>query len=472
METKLPPAFLQRMRALLGPAEFEAFVASYRKPRTHGLRVNTLKIAPDELVRRLGLSLAPVPWCPEGFSCDEAAQPGKHPYHAAGLYYLQEPSAMAAAVLLDPQPGERVLDLCAAPGGKTTHLAQRMGDQGLLVANEIHPARVKALVVNLERFGVKNALVLNESPDRLKARFAAFFDRILVDAPCSGEGMFRKDPDTIKEWDEKQLEPHARRQLAILRSAAAMLRPGGRLVYSTCTFAPEENERVIAQFLDEHPAFDLVAPPPAPHFAPGRPEWADGRPALARAVRLWPHRVRGEGHFLALLEKRPDAGEPEPEAGAAADSRRRMRPRPTGAVADAVALYRRFEGEALTRTLDGDFALVGAFLYRLPDDHDALPDLGGLRIVRFGWPLGAVKKDRFEPGHVLALGLPGDAFRRRADFAADDPAVRAYLRGEPLTRAGEAGWTVVTVDGFPLGWGKQVGGQLKNHYPKGWRWPD
>jgi len=471
VNTKLPEAFLRRMRTLLGPAEFAAFVASYREGRTHGLRVNTLKITPMELTRRLGLAPDPVPWCPEGFYCDETAQPGKHPYHAAGLYYLQEPSAMAAATLLDPQPGERVLDLCAAPGGKTTHLAQRMGDRGLLVANEIHPARVKALVVNLERFGVKNALVLNESPDRLAARFAGYFDRILVDAPCSGEGMFRKDPDTIREWDEGQLEPHARRQLAILRSAAAMLRPGGRLVYSTCTFAPEENERVIARFLDEHPSFDLVAPPPAPHFAPGRPEWADGRESLTRAVRLWPHRVRGEGHFLALLEKRADA-DAQLSAAHAAQGQRRTRMRPAGAVAEAVSLFRRFESEALTRTVEGDFALVGAFLYRLPDGHGDLPDLGGLRIVRFGWPLGAVKKDRFEPGHVLALGLPGDAFRRRADFAADDPAVRAYLRGEVLPRAGEAGWTVVTVDGYPLGWGKQVGGQLKNHYPKGWRWPD
>ena len=293
----LPDMFCRRMRALLG-SEADAFFASYERPRAVGLRFNPRKTPdlPLDFVRE------PVPWAVHGCYYDPDARPGLHPYHDAGLYYLQEPSAMAPASLLDAQPGERVLDLCAAPGGKSTQLASAMQDRGLLVCNEIHPKRARVLSGNVERLGFPNALVLNESPERLSARFPGWFDRVLVDAPCSGEGMFRKEDAAVTDWSEDTVAMCAARQKTILDEAAKLLRPGGRLVYSTCTFAPEENEGVIARFLATHPDYRIEAVD-APYFAPGRPEWADGNPDLAHCLRLWPHLLKGEGHFAAVLRR-------------------------------------------------------------------------------------------------------------------------------------------------------------------------
>ncbi|RME37283.1 MAG: RsmB/NOP family class I SAM-dependent RNA methyltransferase, partial [Thermoflexia bacterium] len=349
-ETSLPALFLQRMASWLGP-EFGPFVEALTAPSDIGLRVNTLKISPHEFEGRSPFPLRPVPWCPEGFVVtDPEARPGTHPYHEAGLYYLQDPSAMAAGVLLNPQPGEWVLDLCAAPGGKTTHLAARMENRGVLVANEIHPRRVLALAKNLDRLGVTCALVLNESPGRLAARWEGLFDRVLVDAPCSGEGMFMRDPDAIRYWSPKAVEGCARRQRAILESAAALVRPGGYLLYATCTFAPEENEGVMGQFLRAHPEFDVVDVASHPAFDAGHPEWvAEGEPQLTRAVRLWPHRGPGHGHFYALLSR----------TGGAEPSRPRLYsiPRPPGRVR---ALFEAFCRETLVEP----FPEKGLMLYR------------------------------------------------------------------------------------------------------------
>ncbi len=505
----LPRAFTERMERLLGPDEFAAFHAAFQEARTHGLRTNTLKLSPERLQSMLAMDLEPVPWAPGGFYYPEEARPGGHPYHASGLYYIQEPSAMAAAQALAPRPGERVLDLCAAPGGKATHLACLMQDRGLLVANEIVPKRAQVLVENLERFGVTCAVVTQEEPGRLAERFPAFFDRILVDAPCSGEGMFRKLPEAIGEWRPEAPAACALRQEAILDAAVAMLRPGGFLFYSTCTFAPEENEQMLLKLLRRCPDLRVAAMPAIPGGQPARPEWA-GNPtpqeaeAIARTVRLWPHRVRGEGHFLALLQK---AGEGEahaagtggtgPEGLARADASVAVRSpggpvegsrtgrgkgrhgrlgRPEGrgdrrgpgaSVEAAVALFGRFCREALHRELSGPFLLRGEALYRVPPD---LPDLDGLRVVRPGLHLGMVRKGRFEPAHALALALRAGDARQVRDLPADGDEVRAYLRGETLPLRGEEGWTLVTVDGFPLGWAKGAGGMLKNHYPRGLRW--
>lgn len=454
--TRYPEAFLTRMQELLGN-DYTAFAETFTLPSLQGLRVNRLKVDRETFLARSPFALEPIPWVPDGFYFSLPDRPGKHPYHAAGLYYIQEPSAMGIAEVLAPQPGERVLDLCAAPGGKSTHLAAMLGGSGLLVSNEPHPQRAKILSENIERFGVRNALVTNEMPDRLAERFPAFFDRILVDAPCSGEGMFRKDPDACDEWSPEHVTACAVRQLDILDHAATMLRPEGTLVYSTCTFAPQENEAVIEAFLQRHPAFEILYIHTIDHFSPGQPEWVEGgRAELAQTARLWPHRLAGEGHYVAHLRKTD--GEPAP---------RRKPSKPMKIAPEALNSYRQFASDTLQTVPEGEFLLFGDQLYITPAD---LPELKGLKIARPGWHLGTVKKNRLEPSHALALSLPADQFQHTFDLAADSEEVRLYLRGETLSIDSAKGWNVLTVDGFPLGWAKQAGGMLKNHYPKGLRW--
>ena len=436
----LPDAFIRRMRGLLGP-EADAFFASYDLPRAVGVRFHK---GPDRT--DLPFVLDPVPWAAHGYYYDPAARPGLHPWHDAGVYYLQEPSAMAPAALLDPQPGERVLDLCAAPGGKSTQLARAMEGRGILVCNEISPKRAKILSGNVERLGIANALVLNETPERLAERLPGWFDRVLVDAPCSGEGMFRKEDAAVTDWSEDTVAMCAVRQKAILDEAAGLLRPGGRLVYSTCTFAPEENEGVIAHFLANHPDYRIEAAD-APYFAPGRPEWADGNPALADTFRLWPHLLKGEGHFAAVL-RRIDG-----ETGEIPAQQTERLPKE----------FAEFQREYLPDLPEGGALRFGETVYLLPPDT---PDLKGLRVLRAGLELGALRKGRFAPAHALAMWL--DTAGNTLPLRADDPAVLRYLHGETLP-CEASGWTLVQVDGLSLGWGKTTAGILKNHYPKGLR---
>ena len=459
----IPSAFLERMSGLLG-SEYPAFLASYDAATVAGLRVNTLKVSLEEFREEASFELAPVPWCPAGFTMLEQQTPGKHPWHAAGIYYLQEPSAMAVAELLDPQPGERVLDLAAAPGGKATHITSLMRGQGLLIANELHPKRAWDLAENLERWGARNAAVTNEPPERLSERFAGYFDRVLLDAPCSGEGMFRKSEAARREWSPVLVAGCAVRQAAILEHAARLVRLGGRLVYSTCTFAPEEDEEVIARFLERHEEFELIEPVSRPDFSPGRPDWIaeqQGRDAacnVSAAVRLWPHIGPGEGHFVAVLQRRPTI---EPVVQPRLWPPARL-PRPVEQA------YRAFCATHLAGVPAAErLALVGSYLYALPPE---LPDLSGLRFLHPGWWLGTIKKDRFEPSHALALGLKlGDALRSVC-LDADSPDLRAYLQGSGFRSPGDGGWLLVAVAGHPLGWGKRVNGTVKSHYPKGLRW--
>ena len=283
----LPEAFLDRMKKQLGD-DYAAFLESLERPRAVALRFNPLKGEHPALP----FVEDPVPWEPEGFYYDPEARPGLHPYHEAGVYYLQEASAMAPVTLLDPKPGERICDLCAAPGGKTTQIAGRMMGEGFLLCNEINPKRAKILSRNIERMGVANALVTNEHPATLADRFAGWFDRVLIDAPCSGEGMFRKEEAAVTDWSPETVAMCARRQAEILHSGAQMVRPGGRLVYSTCTFAPEEDEEAVAEFLSTHPEFvpECVEAP-----------WFE--PVENSGFRMWPHKLRGEGHFAAVLRR-------------------------------------------------------------------------------------------------------------------------------------------------------------------------
>ena len=443
----IPEAFTQRMKKLLGE-DYAAFAESYERPRAVALRLNPLKTAtPPDLAQ---FSLWPVPWEPCGYYYAPETRPGKSPYHEAGLYYLQEASAMAPAALLDPKPGERVLDLCAAPGGKSTQLAGKMQGEGLLVCNEINPKRAKILASNIERLGISNALVLNEHPQRLEARFAGYFDKILVDAPCSGEGMFRKEEAAVTDWSEETVRMCARRQAEILHAAAVMLRPGGRLVYSTCTFSPEENEGSVSAFLHAHPEFS-VEKMPAPWFSPGRPDWMEApAPGLENTFRLWPHKLLGEGHYCAVLRKAGD------EAGSAL---------PLEPAAKTPKELEAFCRENSADYPDGKIILFGQNAYLAPRE---MPELKGLRVLRAGLELGELLKNRFGPAHAWALWLK--ALTNTVSYPEQSQELARYLAGDVLP-CDRQGWTLVMADGLSLGFAKGDGRVLKNHYPKALRRP-
>ncbi len=461
----IPPLFLERMSRFLGE-EYPAFAESLSAAPKSGLRVNTLKLSAEEFEKISPFALRGcIPWCPSAFALAGEDKPGKHPYHLAGLYYLQDPSAMAPAELLFSIPmraGERVLDLSAAPGGKTTHLAALMRGEGLLVANEIKNKRVGHLAQNVERWGAGNVVVTNESPERLADHFGAFFDRVLVDAPCSGEGMFRKDMSARLDWSPGMVAGCALRQGNILRVAAKLVKPGGYLLYSTCTFAPEEDEAVIAQLLDESPDFGVMNLPLFDGFARGRPEWLEGtkkeKRELQGAARLFPHRLEGEGHFVCLLHKANEA---------AGDAGGRMPKRKSARKTESPDLrfWREFARDALTVDLAEErLRVLGERLYYVPEEN---PDFSPLRVIHPGVWLGSLKKGRFEPAHPLALFLkPGEA-KNFIHCRADSSELAAYLRGESL-EVDAGGWVAVCVEGWPLGWGKGVQGTLKNHFPRGW----
>ena len=414
------------MKAVLG-AEYDAFLASYDEVPNGGLRANPLKIGGEALKKLLPFKLEDVSWCKGGYYYPKDVRPGKTPFHDAGLFYMQEPSAMLPASLLDAKPGDIVLDLCAAPGGKSTQIAGAMQGEGVLIANEPYPARAKILSQNIERLGVKNAVVTCAYPDKLAERFSAFFDKIMVDAPCSGEGMFRKDPATIDEWSEENVKMCADRQWEILQSAYKMLKGGGRLVYSTCTLAREEDEK-IAERLTRELNMKIVDD---------------------KTYRIWPHKDRGEGHFAAVFEKAGECCKTIVPQG----------------VNEECAEFSAFMDETFNVALNGNIFRVRDELYAAPIAPSVL---AGIQVVRNGVHLGTVKKNRFEPAHALALASKVKDVKRT--FELEDEQVISYLKGETLPCNGENGWTLVTYKGYPLGWGKVSGGILKNHYPKGLRW--
>lgn len=429
----LPEAFLDRMKIQLGE-EYSAFLESLERPRAVALRFNPLKCNELPSLPFVGDS---VPWEPMGYYYDLGSRPGLHPYHDAGVYYLQEASAMAPVQLLDPQPGERVCDLCAAPGGKSTQIAGRLKGEGFLLCNEWSPKRAKILSQNIERLGVANAVVTNEDTKHLAQRYPGYFDKVLIDAPCSGEGMFRKEEAAVTDWSQETVEMCAARQAEILDAGAQLVRPGGILVYSTCTFAPEENEMTVAAFLQRHPEFT-----PEKREAPWFAETENG------GFRLWPHKLRGEGHFAACLRK---AGQAQP----ASNSRK-----PDGKLPRQ---WMEFAKDLQISLPEGSVITFGDRLFWAPVE---MPDIRGVRVLRPGLELGEVKKDRFEPAHALALWLQDAA--RKINVPAQDSRVAAYLHGDVIP-CDAKGWCLVQVDGYSLGWGKADGKVLKNHYPKGLR---
>lgn len=425
----LPPAFVERMKKELG-SSFGAFAKSYDEPPYKAIRVNTLKISVDDFIKISPFPLiSPVPWERSGFYIAEG-KAGKSPLHAAGLYYVQEPSAMSVAPLLRVERGERVLDLCSAPGGKGTQLAQGMCGEGVIVLNEINFPRAKILSQNVERLGVKNAVVTCATPENIAESFPHYFDKVLVDAPCSGEGMFKKEPDAIPEWSEENVAACAVRQRSILSCAAKVVRAGGLLAYSTCTFSRTEDEEQVAAFLSDHTDFSLV-----------------------ESKKLLPHECAGEGHFYALFRRSGEREEGETVRAFVPEIKDKKR----------LSLYRDFEKEYLKTTFDRLFT-VGDVLYSAPC---GMPKIG-LQTLRAGVRLGEFKSGRFEPSHSLAACLKKEECVYSSEL--EEREAVSYLSGNQLSCPESLrGWTVVTYKGYPLGWVKCVSGAAKNHYPKGLR---
>lgn len=455
---------MAKMAGLLGD-EFAQFKQSYSETPAVGLRVNTLKLSAADFNTLSPFALKAVgPHEPAGFLVTDGSKPGSHPYHAAGLYYLQEPSAMVVGGLVAAQPGELVLDLAAAPGGKATHLAAQMQGRGLLLANDIHTGRARLLAENMTRWGAGNTLITSAEPAQLATQFGPIFDRVLVDAPCSGEGMLRKllfaDKHGSFEWSEAMVLACSRRQTAVLHTASELVKPGGRLVYATCTFSPEEDEAVIAQFLHAFPQFALIDPPRFAGFAAGRPSWVDDSLAdetLQKSVRLWPHKFPGEGHFIAVMQCVDDD---KPQGF--------WKPLEfTSPGKKDLSIWQAFAREFLRiEVAEERLLLVNGRLYLLPET--AL-ETGRLHLIRYGLLLGEIRKGYFRPDHALALALTPQDATDAINFAADSDEIAAYWQGLDLPNAGPDGWLLVAVDGFVLGWGKRVNGRLKNHYPRGLR---
>ena len=457
----LPIEFEKKMKAFLGN-EWDDFLYSYDNNRFQALRFNTLKVqSPEErmrILKVLGISSDKrVSWANEAYYFDENVRPGKHPYHEMGLYYIQEPSSLSAAALLAPKPCMRVLDLCAAPGGKSTQLATYLGDSGLLVSNEINTQRSRILSQNIERMGIKNAIVTNEDSFVLASHFPGFFNAIQVDAPCSGEGMFRKLPEAIEQWSMENVAICAARQKEILDNAAVMLKPGGTIVYSTCTFSKEENEDVIEYFLERHPDF-----------------------TLEEMERFWPHKVDGEGHFVAKLVRRGCVDtdlKADRKTKKNKNSKNRKNETKPALTKENMKLLSEFLDETISEDVaawikNSRLVMFGEQLYRLPD---MVVDIKGLKVQRAGLHIGEFKKQRFEPSHSLALALKLNDAKNLVKLTCDNPQTTGFFNGQSVVLSDEQaaeckkGWALVCVDGYTAGWGKVNGTQVKNHYPKGLR---
>lgn len=461
---ELPEAFKEKMKKLMGES-YQSLLDSYDQPESKGIRTNTLKLEPDELANKLPFETQAVNWCKEGFYIDHTVRPGKNPYYYAGLYYVQEPTAMAAVEVLDPKPGDWVLDLCAAPGGKSTQIGARLQGIGLLVANELVNSRAGILSTNIERMGMANAIVTNEFPERLVDSFYESFDKILVDAPCSGEGMFRKDPGALADWSLERVDRCMGKQEKILESAHRLLKPGGVLVYSTCTFSPEENEQIIEAFIEKYryTLQTIELPGITDH---GRVDWTrKQQQEITKTLRIMPMTVKGEGHFIAKLIKSEGIAEAIDVKQGYPKSRLKK------ATRTDLQDYRDFAKNNLQaefyQKIEDRLYLLGDHLYAIPAAIE-LERIANLKLLRTGLDLGTFKKNRFEPSYALAMALKLSQAKNSVDLNDEDLAYQ-YLKGEALNLQAPKGWVLVGYDGYPLGFGKASEGLIKNHYPKGLR---
>lgn len=456
-----PEKFEKEMIRILGEVGFEEYKSCFAKDAIRALRVNTLKIAPEEFKKLTGWNLEEIPWTRNGFYCHEKLVPSRHPYYHAGMYYIQEPSAMTPAQFLPIEEGDKVLDMCAAPGGKSTELAARLDGTGILFSNDISFSRCKALLKNIELFGIKNAIIMSEKPNDLEDRFQGYFDKILIDAPCSGEGMFRKDGKMIDAWLEHGPDYFAPIQRSILESGIKMLRPGGMLLYSTCTFSVKEDEETVDYILKKYPEMSVVDTIDPGYFEKGRPDLLEN-PAegISKTRRLFPHKIRGEGHYLALLQKAEDAVSSSNKVELAISKDK-------------------IPGECIDflKSMGIDYKSVKDRV-KLFDDKAVLlpegcPKLDHLRVIRSGVYLGDCKKGRFVPSQAAAMTIKKGEFNNELHLNLEDERLCRYLKGETLTLRDKDGvkdgTVLVFVGDQPLGFGKAGKGTLKNKYLVGWR---
>jgi NOL1/NOP2/sun family putative RNA methylase len=445
----LPERFLKRMAEMLGD-EYPDFEKALSEPNVRAVRVNETKISVERFLSLTELDVSPIPYAREGFIPESADGIGKSPEHHAGMFYVQDPGAMATVKALDIQRGWRVLDACSAPGGKASQLATAIGDDGVLLANEYVPKRAKIIVSNFERLGIKNAVVTSLDTAKIGDMFDSYFDFVLCDAPCSGEGMFRKYDEAVAEWSEENVRLCAERQTEILDNLAGSVREGGYLLYSTCTYSPEENEGVVADFLKDHPNFSLYPVKDELVFAT-----ADGIMGMKEARRFYPHKTPGEGQFIALMKKGENTGR------LPTILYKESLKLPTK---DELAVVTKFLKENLSATPSGRIIKWGEQLALIPHDLPIPP----YSVFMPGIMLGEVKKGNFFPHHQLFSAL-GSEFIRREELTRGDPRVQKYLRGEEIDTDLPGGWCAVLYEGVPLGGGKASGGKIKNHYPKGLR---
>lgn len=462
MNTELPVQFTEKMKRLLGE-EYPAFLKSFQLSARKSFRISELKTTKDQFQARAPFQMEPFSWMENGFYYDHSDGISVHPYYRAGVYYITEASAMAPAELLPINPGDRVLDLCAAPGGKSFALAGKLGGTGLFVANEVNASRAKALLYNLETMGCSEMIITNDQPAKLAEYFPEYFDKILVDAPCSGEGMFRKDRTAAKDWSLEKVARLAALQKSILSSAVEMLKPGGMLMYSTCTFAPEEDEQNVSWLLDEFPQMQILPLSAPDTFGHGRSEWAGSDERVGYALRIWPHQMEAEGQFMALFQKDPNAEALSRETKKSGKGKKDKGDKAGWTREERLAFETFSEGF----TIPPDpkrLAVFGKLLFLLPKE---CPDTKGIYVLRKGLLLGELKKDRFEPSQSLAFALSMERYRFCLDLSPSDERTKRYLSGEPIgwseeERSTQKGWVLVLCDGFPMGFGKASGAVIKN----------
>ena len=458
----LPSVYLQEMKLLLKD-EFESFLSSYDKDRFSALRINRLKITNEEFESLMktfvpDMRITTVPWCNSGYYYDKDSRPAKLPYYNAGLYYIQEPSAMSPVEYLDIQEGMKVLDLCSAPGGKSTQIASLLNNTGLLVSNDISGQRIKAVLRNIEIMGITNALIMNDAPEKIALRFSSYFDRILLDVPCSGEGMFRKDPDLIKTYESSKIA-NPDMQKRILSSAAAMLKPGGLIMYSTCTFNIDENENQIKDFISNNPDFELINIEKKHGFESGI--------GIYEACRLFPHKVNAEGHFLCLMKKSFNGtGEEPTDQTHHSEISRKNKISKTVSGSSLPNEYLDFQRKNLNISIDGIFTIENNRIYK---ELQLSRNLSGLKIIRNGLFIGEIKNSNFIPSPAFIMSLKKCDFKNTLDYNVNDENLIKYLKCETIFADVKNGIIVICVDGFPLGYGKAKNGTVKNHYNKNWR---
>lgn len=441
--------FLDNMKYILGN-EYDDYINSFNNTFHRGLRANTLKISKEDLKKILCDEFESINWCDDGMYFKSTFRPAKSYYYNAGLFYIQEPSAMAPVEILNVEKGDFVLDMCGAPGGKSTQISSKLKGSGLLISNDYSVSRAKVMAKNLELMGASNYIVLAEEQSKLRNRFINFFDKILVDAPCSGEGMFRKDFDLIKNWSEDTVVKYSQLQENLLNNAKDMLKKDGIIVYSTCTLNLEENEKVIENFLKTNKEFSLL------EIDVEKSNISKGFGSLTstelnKTARILPHKHRGEGHFIAKLKK---------NIGDVSNCNTSYK---VDKIKNIEFFYDFIKEYLLFDILSDEYELKlhGTSLFKV---HKSIYDMSKIRVVRSGFYLGELKKNRFEPSQSLALFLKSSQFKTVLKLNYNDIRVEKYLKGETIECGDEKDWVLICLENYPLGFGKANNGKIKNKY--------